>query len=42
VAARKAGAEAAMVDSLTLYERWRVLREMQCKNPRSLRDYCKH
>lgn len=23
------------------YERWRVLREMQCKNPRSLRDYCK-
>jgi dipeptidyl aminopeptidase/acylaminoacyl peptidase len=23
------------------YQRWRVLREMQCKNPRSLRDYCK-
>jgi dipeptidyl aminopeptidase/acylaminoacyl peptidase len=22
------------------YERWRVLRQMQCKNPRSLRDYC--
>lgn len=23
------------------YQRWRVLRQMQCKNPRSLRDYCK-
>lgn len=23
------------------YLRWRGLREMQCKNPRSLRDYCK-
>ena len=22
------------------YRRWRVLREMQCQNPRSLRDYC--
>jgi hypothetical protein len=23
------------------YQRWRGLREMQCKNPRSLRDYCR-
>lgn len=22
------------------YERWRQLRELQCRNPRSLRDYC--
>ncbi|HEY8508036.1 MAG TPA: hypothetical protein VIL32_06755 [Steroidobacteraceae bacterium] len=22
------------------YQRWRQLREMQCRNPRSLRDYC--
>ncbi|WP_238345767.1 Atxe2 family lasso peptide isopeptidase [Luteimonas saliphila] len=22
------------------YERWRQLRELQCKNPRSVRDYC--
>jgi dipeptidyl aminopeptidase/acylaminoacyl peptidase len=22
------------------YQRWRALRELQCKNPRSLRDYC--
>jgi dipeptidyl aminopeptidase/acylaminoacyl peptidase len=27
-------------DKLEQYERWRVLRKKQCKNPRSLRDYC--
>jgi len=25
---------------LEQYQKWRALREMQCKNPRSLRDYC--
>jgi dipeptidyl aminopeptidase/acylaminoacyl peptidase len=28
-------------DKQDQYRRWRALREMQCKNPRSLRDYCK-
>jgi dipeptidyl aminopeptidase/acylaminoacyl peptidase len=27
-------------DKQEQYQRWRVLREMQCRNPRSLRDYC--
>ena len=33
--------EDAAVEKQDQYQRWRKLREMQCKNPRSLRDYCK-
>jgi hypothetical protein len=32
--------EDAVAASREQYEHWRRLRELQCRNPRSLRDYC--